>query len=211
MHNQSDYMDVFFGDDEKAKKIARGENVSIENDADIEQVLLLLKHFEDDIEFLKNLKKKRVELIDQKMSSMSESRQNLRQFLINFLSQSKKKTYDVPDLAKIRYRAPSKGSWEVLDQEKLLEHLNELGVKEDCTEIKIKKSQLNPILDNLEKANNLTDAVQRNEATPNITISYHTDSADLYAQEKNISSSENSNEEAQNAQADRSDFDSIEI
>ena len=200
------------GDDNKVRRMSKGENVPIENESEIDEILLFIKKYDENLNFLKQVKKRRIEAIDSKISYINDCKQNLRDCLLLFMQNSNQKTYDIPDLAKIQYKVPKKGNWEIKNEDALLNHLRDNGVEEECTEIKLIKSKVKKILDSLEQADNLDDSVERLDPKPSIAISFYEDSSDKYFEHQE-EKQENINNDIDNQykKISKEDFDNIEI
>lgn len=157
----------------KVQDIISGTS-KISDIVEIEDVLLFINQSEQEIEFLKNLKKYRVSTIDAKIKEREEQVEKLRDATKGFLVDNNKKTVEFPDVAKISV-SKKKGTWVIEDQEKMLEALKKLNQYDKVVEetISIKKKDLNKVLDELEKNRNIPQGVKREEETSSMSITFN--------------------------------------
>ena len=157
---------------------------------EIEQALSMMKDSSDEQEFLKNLKKRRVSPIDDKIKKLENNKEKLKSMILKTMRElkPKQKTIDFPGVAKVTRRAV-KGSWSVVDESALKKELERLNLKNDIvkTEEKIDKKKLNSALTNLDKQNSTINGVQKSQDHESISISYAKDSsADTIEASQNV-------------------------
>lgn len=169
----------------------------------LESVLATIKKANDDISYFKALKKKRIEAIDEEVAKLENRVEFLKTVAINTLNSHNEKSVKFPGLGSVSKRKKS-GGWVIIDEDKLVEFLNnegESGIVE--MKPKIKKNELNKLLNTLDKVNKIPDCVEKGEDKESLTFIFDkeadTDSAipydDIPLPKKNVSKSENSTDD----------------
>lgn len=170
----------------------------------IENVVLAIQEMNKKVDFLKQLKKKRVESIDIKISSEEENIKKLQNAIKDCMIHNKEKTLDFPGVGKVQVKK-SRGTWTIVDEEKLKEELISINKFEEVSEEtwKFKKKDLNSLLDVLKTNNNLPSSVKEEEKKDSLSISF----ANKEEEQEKVTSS--SKEVV--AKNDESSFDKLEI
>jgi hypothetical protein len=96
---------------------------SISEDVDLEKLVLAVRNIREEVVFLKDLKKRRVAPIAEKLEKLERNEEELKSLILELMPElfPKKKTVDFPGIGKITKRT-SKGKWEVTDEEELLQY-----------------------------------------------------------------------------------------
>lgn len=98
---------------------------------EIDNALLLLGEISNRTEFLKNLKKYKNQVIDNKLSELSEKDTYIRSVILKTMKKHEptEKTLSFPGSGKVTRKKPSKPSIKIEDQEKLIEYFksNNIG------------------------------------------------------------------------------------
>lgn len=146
---------------------------SIDHSENIEDALIVIKAAQNKIEFLKRLKQKRINPISEAIKTQEERVEKLKSAITNFMVKNKEKTIDFPDFSKITVKK-TKGTWVIDDDLKLTDHLKSLNKFEEVGEeiVSFNKSKLNKVLDELEKNNNTSEYVHREEEKDTLSISF---------------------------------------
>jgi len=140
---------------------------------EIENVLLVLQNMAKKIEFLKELKKRRVAAIDEQIQKEESDAEKLEEAVKTCMQRNKDKTLDFPGVGKVQVRS-SKGTWTIVDDEGLRDHLQALGKFDEVSETswKFKKKDLNKLLDQLQENNNTSPFVQREQDRTSLSVSF---------------------------------------
>ena len=140
---------------------------------EIENVLLVLQNMAKKIEFLKELKKRRVAAIDEQIQKEESDAEKLEDAIKTCMQRNKDKTLDFPGVGKVQVRS-SKGTWTIVDDEGLRDHLQALGKFDEVSETswKFKKKDLNKLLDQLQENNNTSPFVQREQDKTSLSVSF---------------------------------------
>lgn len=164
--------DMLIQDVAKINDIVNG-TAQITDIVQVEDILLVIRQAEQEIEFFEALKKHRASVIDQRISERSEKIEKLREATKGFLLETGRKSVEFPDVAKISI-SKKKGTWVIEDEDKMLASLKGLNQYDKVVEetIKIKKKELNKVLDELEKNRNVPPGVSREDESNSIAISF---------------------------------------
>jgi hypothetical protein len=140
---------------------------------EIENVLLVLQNMTKKIEFLKELKKRRVAAIDEQIQKEESDAEKLEEAIKTCMQRNKDKTLDFPGVGKVQVRS-SKGTWTIVDDEGLRDHLQALGKFDEVSETswKFKKKDLNKLLDQLLENNNTSPFVQKEQDKTSLSVSF---------------------------------------
>lgn len=140
---------------------------------EIENVLLVLQNMTKKIEFLKELKKRRVSAIDEQIHKEEADAEKLEEAIKACMQRNKDKTLDFPGVGKVQVRN-AKGTWTIVDDEGLRKHLQSLGKFDEVSEAswKFKKKDLNKLLDELQENNNTSSFVQKEQDKTSLSISF---------------------------------------
>jgi Fe2+ transport system protein B len=139
----------------------------------IEDALVVISAAEKKIDFLKKLKQRRINPINDAIKTQEQRIEILKKSISECMSKNKDKTLDFPDFSKVTLKK-IKGTWTIIDEENLAVHLKSLGKFDEVGEeiVQFNKSKLNKVLDELEKNNNISDYVKREESRDSISISF---------------------------------------
>lgn len=109
----------------------------VNDDVDIEKLIAAIRRYRGEVDFLKKLKKKRVEPIDAKIEKLTGKEEQLRDLILDFMPKlfPKKNTVDFPGVGKISKRK-TKGKWVVTDEEEFAKTLEEHGLYDEVMKIK---------------------------------------------------------------------------
>lgn len=104
---------------------------------EIEDALNMLKKLEVDIDFLKGLKKHRVEQIDAEINEKNSRVDRLRDVILKTMQthEPDQKTLHFPSVGKVSRRS-IKECLEIEDEESLLEFFDEVGRRKEVTKVK---------------------------------------------------------------------------
>jgi hypothetical protein len=134
MNDYNDHIDdIDFSDDLTFDEMSEG----IRDGADIEKFIASVGKARDEIEFLKKLKKRRAEPIDEKVAILEQKVEKLKSFILYLMPQHfpKKNSVDFPGIGKISKRK-TKGKWVVTDNEVFIKVLEEHKLDEEVVKIK---------------------------------------------------------------------------
>jgi hypothetical protein len=156
----------------KVEAIINGTE-QLQDKYEIENVLLVLQNMTKKIEFLKELKKRRVVAIDEQIQKEESDAEKLEEAIKACMQRNKDKTLDFPGVGKVQVRS-SKGAWTIVDDEGLRNHLQTLGKFDEVSETswKFKKKDLNKLLDQLQENNNTSPFVQREQDKTSLSVSF---------------------------------------
>jgi hypothetical protein len=121
-------------------------------------------------EFLRKLKEHRVNPIDEAISSASEREERLQNACVAILQKMGKKSTDFPGVAKLVSRNV-KGKWQVDNEEKVLEFLAKENKLDECTSRKIRKKELDEVLDTLATP---PEGISKTDPRTTISVTVHT-------------------------------------
>ena len=140
---------------------------------EIEGVLTALQQKAKKIEFLKELKKRRNAIIDEQITSEETTIEVLENAIKSCMAKTKDKSLDFPGVGKVGVRSV-KGTWTILDEVSLRDHLRTLGKDSEVVEEswKFKKKDLNKVLDELERNNNTSKFVVKEPDKVSLTTSF---------------------------------------
>lgn len=146
---------------------------TLQDKYEIENVLVVLQSMTNKIEFLKELKRRRVSAIDEQIHKEEANAEKLEEAIKNCMSLNKDKTLDFPGVGKVQVRN-SKGTWTIVDEDGLRDHLKSLGKFEEVSETswKFKKKDLNKLLDELKENNNTSSFAQKEKDKTSLSISF---------------------------------------
>lgn len=168
MQTETTVVDVVRMDDVIA---GRDEIQSFEQ---IEDAVLVIKAAQRKIEQMKKLKQHRIASIEREINNQDTKVDALKKAIMKYMSDNKEKTLDFPDLAKVSLRK-TKGTWTIDNEESLIDHLKSLNKFEEVGEtfVKLNKSKLNKLLNELEANNNTSKSVHRESDKDSVAISYY--------------------------------------
>lgn len=151
---------------------------------DIETVVLAMKDMNQKIEFLKELKKRRAQVIDEQVTLLENNMQILQNAIVNCLNLNKEKTLDFPGVGKVQVRN-TKGTWQINDSDALKAYI-EASQRNGSDYIdyswKFNKKEVNKLLNKLEENNNIPDYVSKEADRQSLSVSFAKDEpADVVA------------------------------
>jgi len=160
-----------------------GEPEPLESEEEIEDLILAIGGFERDVEFYKRLKKRRVEQIDLEIRKAQFSQERFREIIKLTLKKTGRKSLKFPGVGKVSTRK-NKGTWTIDDENGLLDYLKDNLSEEDYnhlvkTDIKLVKSNVNKVLDVLERSGEVPEMVKREDDKISISVSVDERSYDL--------------------------------
>jgi hypothetical protein len=184
----------------KIDALLKGQSV-LEDKFDIEQVLVAVQNYNKKLEFLKELKRRRIESIDQQVDSIQKNIDVLHQAIAECMTQNNEKSLDFPGVGKVSVRK-TKGTWQIVDDNALYEFLKSHKMEHGLVESswKFKKKELNKILDQFLSNNNVPSSVQKDEDRTSLSISFSKNDAPI-----------NQEKSTQYKVADSQDFDKLVI
>ena len=140
---------------------------------EIEGVLLAMHQMDRKIGFLKELKKRRVAAIDEQIKSEESSIEKLEEAIKDCMKKNQDKTLDFPGVGKVQVRN-TKGTWIIVDKDGLKTQLEALNKFQDVSEQSwdFKKKDLNKLLDELKKNNNVPAAVKQEDDRTSLSVSF---------------------------------------
>lgn len=134
-----EYEDIAFDEDIDLENDIDYEDMAsnIHDGVDLEKLIASISKAREEVEFLKKLKKKRVEPIDAKIAKLSENEEKMKDFILELMPVlfPKKNTVDFPGVGKISKRK-TKGKWEVTDEDAFAEMLKKHGMYDEVMKVK---------------------------------------------------------------------------
>lgn len=140
----------------------------------IEDVLLAMRNYSKKLEFLKELKRRRVESIDNEVQTIEQNMAILQEAIMKCMNSHSEKSLDFPGVAKVSVRK-TKGTWQINDEHALRVFLESNNIDDNLIENtwKFKKKELNKVLDDLQINNNVPSCVSREDTKQSVSISYN--------------------------------------
>jgi len=167
----------------KIENILKG-TAELTDKFDIETVVLAMKDMNQKIEFFKELKKRRAQVIDEQVTLLENNMQILQNAIVNCLNLNKEKTLDFPGVGKVQVRN-TKGTWQINDSDALKAYI-EASQRNGSDYIdyswKFNKKEVNKLLNKLEENNNIPDYVSKEADRQSLSVSFAKDEpADVVA------------------------------
>lgn len=127
-------LDIDFSEDLSSQDIES----KVDKGVDIENLLHAIGKYRSEVEFLKELKKKRIAPIDAKIAKLNSNEEYLKNLILELMPVhfGKKNTVDFPGVGKLSKRV-KKGKWVVHDFDKFLAQVEKRNLDEDV--IKVEK------------------------------------------------------------------------
>lgn len=152
--------------------------VELDDPVEIDQVLLVIKAAQKKVDFLRKLKQRRAFQIDAQVKEQEARIDKLKEAVQKCMVKTSSKSLDFPEMAKVSLRK-TKGTWVIKDEEALVAHLKKLGKFDEVaqTTVKFNKTELNKLLNELEKNANTSAAVEREAEKDTLSISFHATAA----------------------------------
>lgn len=164
--SQKELVDLFTSDEVKP----------LDSEFDIEEIILSINGLDKKVAWLKDLKKSRVERIDQDIEKFENRKIRLREVITATLKKFEKNSLSFPGIGKVSVKA-GKGTWIVEDEDSLIDWLNknlDKATLESICSIKtvIAKGELNKVLDAKEKIGEDIPAtcIKRGEAKESLSV-----------------------------------------
>lgn len=185
--NEIDYL--------KVEAILKGEQ-KLTDKFDIEIVLVAIQSLQKKIDFLKELKKRRIDAINSQLNQHENDISILQDAILECMTLQSEKTLNFPGVGKVQTRK-IKGNYEILDDVKLMEFLDEHNLLDGLIEEswKFKLKELYKTLGKLSENNNLPEMVKKSDDKTSLSISYIKDSASI-EKTPNVNSVSESNKHA---------------
>ena len=165
---------------QKLIDILEDQDISaLDDDAELEDVIALMKDYDNKISFLKKLKQNRTKVITEEMNKLEERKDSLKAVIQSTLEKFEHKSLNFPGVGKVAIRKAS-DKWEVRDEEGLIAHLEdtlddsekENVFKESKT---IVKKELNEFLKQWEKEGKVPDSVQKIIGEQSVSVQFDKD------------------------------------
>jgi len=142
---------------------------------EIEDLIVAIDSLDKRESFYKSLKKKRTQAIDTEIEKIEKRRERLKEVIKTTLKENKQKSLNFPGIGRVSFREV-KGSWNVIDEEAVVEQLSSILDPNDFkevvkTESKIVKKNLNKVLESLESKNVSLNGVEKEPARSSVTVS----------------------------------------
>jgi len=139
----------------------------------IEDVLYTIKEFQKKIDFYEDLKVKRINPLDEQVKILKERNDLMKKVITETLKLFKEKSLNFPGVGKVITKK-GKSKWTIKDEETLKNLLKKEGEFENLTETetKIKKSELNKLLDAWDKVGKLPDCIEREDGEDGVSITF---------------------------------------
>jgi len=156
----------------KIDEIISGD-LDFENESDIEDAMIELHKAQSELDHFKNLKKRRVSYYDEAIEKSDRRASDIRRVIQQALEKFKKKSLKFPGIGSVS-STKRKGKWNIIDEDMLLSHLEELKLTDGIVEEvrKLNKKELNKVLDQLETNNNTGDSVKREDESTSIIVKF---------------------------------------
>lgn len=140
---------------------------------EIENILMLVSESEKTVEHYKNLKKSRIQSIDNRIAEYTDKIDSFRQLILNTLNIFGEKSLDFPGIGRVSKRKPTAGKWEVIDDAKVMEFVKNHKIEHviETKEVIIKK-ELNKVLDEYKKQNITVPGTHLEEGQESISITF---------------------------------------
>lgn len=191
---------------EKIKEVLQGGDFS--DISELEDALIEIRNAQEEVEHVKALKKRREEHYNAQIKKMEERERILREAVGRCMSSVDKKTLKYPGVGSIS-RKTVKGKWNIKDEQALVAHCERLGIGSDAYEevVKINKTKMNKVLDDLEKNSNVPECAEREDDKESLSVTIEREKTN-----KAVSvTAENAESQAVISGGSREDFDGIDI
>jgi len=173
MSHEFDYDEYETLASDKIKEVLAGIS-QFENTAELEDALLEIQRAEDAIAHVRAIKQRRAAFYDAEIKENQQKIDTLRDAVLDCMDRRGKKSLKFPGLGNANIRN-IKGKWNVADEEALVEHLESLNMADEAgveQTVKINKTKLNKVLNELDQNNNLGDFVEREEDKQSLTVKF---------------------------------------
>jgi len=173
---------------------------------EIEDIITLVKDVENKVDFLEKLKKKRTEVIKIEIEKLNVKKDKFKNIIMKTLEKFGHKSLNFPGIGKVGVKNFS-GSWEIKDEEKMLDYLQRNLKKDDLDMIivnkpSVSKKELNKLLDDFISSGQTIDFAEKTKDEKSVSISY----------DKNETIDTNSVPEEEDKQVDlKTQYDGVEF
>jgi hypothetical protein len=188
------------------QSIAQDNIEALDSEFEIEEVIQLINKVDKDIEWMKGYKKYHADKVSSRLDSLSGRKEKLKSIIELTLSNADKKSLSFPGTGKVSIKE-NKGTWNILDEKKLLDVLSKELDEETYGNIvqeqpaKIAKKDLNKILNTWEKVDKIPDSVRREKTTNSVAVTF----------EKTIKSIDDADIEVAEGDANIEQYDSLDV
>lgn len=135
-----EYDDINFDEDIDLSECLDMENIanSIQKDVDIEKLVMAIQKGRQKVEFLKKLKKNRMEPIDSKIEHLTQNEEKLRNLILDLMPKlfPKQNSVDFPGVGNISKRK-TKGKWVITDEQLFTEVLKKYNLYDEVVNVKV--------------------------------------------------------------------------
>jgi len=113
----------------------------------IEDVIEIIEDLEHKKDFYKELKTKRVNVIDMETAKCDDQINFLKNTIVSSMENKNEKTLNFPGIGRVLIKNTT-GKWDIIDEEELIKSLKEKGLDKNCISIveKVNKKELNSLL-----------------------------------------------------------------
>jgi len=170
-------MSIYEYDKDKVHFILRDENVtSLDDELDIEDFILAMNEYNEELEFLKKLKQKRVSVIDSRKKNVENKVDRIKELITATLKENKQKNRTFPGVGQVVVKKIS-GTYEIESEEDLLEYLKSEKEYDNATsnQINIDKKYVNKLFSVWDETGKLPSFVKKTEDKTSLQIKYDTD------------------------------------
>lgn len=159
--------ELILGKEELLRKWRERISEPLEDDLDIPDVVLLIKDFEKEIDFLKRLKKKRLNQIDEEIQKHENKIDFFKDVIRKTLKSNNEKSKKYPGICRISLKKRNP-IWEIENEDELKKYIKEEAPEEYekviKVEEKIKKKEVNSLLDTWKSIDKLPDCVRQDDS-----------------------------------------------
>jgi hypothetical protein len=157
---------------------------------EIEDLIIAISSFDKKQEFLRRLKKKRIDVIEAEINKVEANKAKLKSIILATLNKENVNSLAFPGVGKVFKRKIS-GSWKVEDEEAVISALSSLDKKEIENVLlfkpKLDKRELNKFLDKrLESGKVTLPGVSKTEDGSSVTISIDDDIQKSYEEDFSV-------------------------
>jgi len=149
----------------------------LDNIEEIEDLICIINSLNDKEIFLKKLKKKRENQVNEAIEKINIKREKLKSIIQYTLEKDNRKSLSFPGIGKVSIRS-AKGNWKVKDKEGLLDYLNDCIEPEEFDKItkfdrSFIKKELDNVLGKLSKSvlEDISKFAEKQEGVTSLTVS----------------------------------------
>jgi len=159
------------------QKLLTGKDIDSSSELDelydVEDAILALQHVQERIYYCKELKKRRMTAIDKYVKSFSKHEEVLRAIIGNTMKKHKTATANFPGVGSVKMRKAA-DKWEVTDEIKLIEWLEEKSVDKTVVKKSIQKNELNKLIKTDVAGIKKAEGLNKIEGQQSPTVSFET-------------------------------------